>query len=250
MRLTKMFLTFLRLNIIAEMEFRSNFVIRLLSQFLFVVVQVAMIETYFRFTNSIGSWSRSEVFVLAGIFRLIEGGFHILLHTNLIGLSDIVRTGELDMYLTKPVNTLFLLSVSRQQWYELSTLISGMLFLVYFLPNQSIFIWLNIFIFSILGLICLSSIILMFATLSFYMNRVSAISSIWDAISKVSRFPLDIFGRALAPLLLIATIPSRVILGKSEFWDIPVQILGSIILFSLAYVFWQYSLKHYSSASS
>ena len=250
MRLAKVFSTFLRLNIIAEMEFRSNFVIQLIIHFLFIAVQVAMIETYFRFTNSIGSWSRQEVFVLVGIFRLVEGGFYILFHANLLGLSDTVRTGELDMYLVKPVNTLFILSVSRQRWYELSTFISGVLFLVYFLPAQSMSIWVNIFIFSILGLICLSSIILMFATLSFYMNRVSAISSIWDAISKVSRLPLDIFGRTLAPLLLIATIPSRIILGKSGVWDIPVQIFGTLILAFLAYIFWQYSLKRYSSASS
>jgi ABC-2 type transport system permease protein len=250
MKIFRLFLTFLKLNIVAEMEFRANFVIRLLSQLLFVGVQVATIEIFFRFTSSIGNWSRAEVFVLAGLFRLIEGGFHIFLHTNLMGLSDIVRTGELDMYLVKPVNTLVLLGFSRQQWYELSTFFSGILFLVYFLPESSVIIWLNIFIFSILGLICLSSIILMFATLSFYMNRVSAISSVWDAISKVSRFPLDIFGRSLAPLLLVATIPTKIVLGKSGFGDIVIQIFGSAIFFIVAYSFWHYSLKHYSSASS
>lgn len=250
MKLIKMFGTFLRLNIIAEMEFRSNFIIRLLSQFLYVAVQVAMIETYFRFTSSIGSWTRSDVFILAGIFRLVEGGFHILFHTNLMGLSDIVRTGELDSYLVKPINTLVLLGLSRQQWYELSTFISGIFFLIYFLPQHSLLIWLSILFWSTLGLICLSSIILIFATLSFYMNRVSAISSIWDAISKVGQFPLDIFGRALAPLMVVATIPTRIILEKSGSWDIVTQLFGTLILSYTAYQFWRYSLKHYSSASS
>lgn len=250
MRYLKIFSTFFRMNIIAEMEFRSNFIIRIISQFLFVGVQVAMIETYFGFTNNIGGWSRPEIFVLAGIFRLIEGGFHIFLYTNLMGLSDIVRTGELDMYLTKPVNTLFLLNVSRQQWYELSTFISGILFLIYFLPQQSLALWIMIFGLSFLGLVYLSSLILMFATLAFYMNRVSAISSIMDAISKISRFPLDIFGRAAAPLLLVATVPSRVILGKSGATDVAIQVFGSAALFCVAYIFWRHSLKRYSSASS
>lgn len=250
MKYSKIFLSFIRINIVAEMEFRSNFIIRIIFYFLSVGVQVAMIETYFRFTNSIGSWSRPEVFVLAGIFRLIEGGFHIFLYTNLMGLSDIVRTGELDMYLTKPVNSLFLLSVSRQQWYELSTFVSGILFLIYFLPQQSLALWIMIFVLSFLGLVYLSSLILMFATLVFYMNRVSAISSIMDAISKISRFPLDIFGRAVAPLLLVVTVPSRIILGKTGVSDVIIQILGSVAIFTLAYMFWQYSLKRYSSASS
>jgi ABC-2 type transport system permease protein len=209
-----------------------------------------MIETYFRFTASIGGWSRAEAFVLSGMFRLVEGVFQIFLHTNLMSLSDIIRTGELDMYLTKPVNSLFLLSVSRQQWYELSTFIMGVLIVGYFLPQPSVALWFAIIGLSFLGLIYLSSLILMFSTLAFYMNRVSAISSIWEAISKVSRFPLDIFGRAAAPLLLIVTVPSRIILGKTGVFDVIIQILGSVIIFISAYFFWQHSLKRYSSASS
>ena len=240
----------MKLNISQELEYRTNFVIRLVTQFFFVVVQIVLIETYFRFTSSIGSWSRQEVFVLAGIFRIFEVIFHILFHTNILYLSEIVRHGELDLLLIRPINTLFLLSVSKQQWYELSTIISGILFLAYFLPHQSVGLWLIIILFSILGLTCLYSIMLPIATLSFYMSRMTSISSIWDTISKISRFPLDIFGRTVAPLLLIATIPSRIILGKSGVGDIVIQICSSVILFGLAYLFWQYSLKRYSSASS
>lgn len=250
MRYLKVIILFMKLNISQELEYRTNFIIRLLTQFFFVVVQIVLIETYFRFTNSIGSWSRQEVFVLAGIFRIVEGIFHILFQTNILYLSETVRHGELDLLLTRPINTLFLSSVSKQQWYELSTLISGIFFLVYFLPHQSIGLWVMVILFSILGLICLYSIMLPIATLSFYMSRMTSISSIWDTISKISRFPLDIFGRAVAPLLLISTIPSRIILGKSGWLDIVIQICSSVILFGLAYLFWRYSLKRYSSASS
>ena len=250
MRYFMVFFTFLKLNLSQEMEFRSNFAIRLLTQFFYVVVQIVLIETYFRFTNSIGSWSRPEVFVLAGIFRLIEGIFHIIFHANLLYLPEMVRLGELDLYMTRPINALFLLSVSKQQWYELSTFASGIFILLYFLPRQTGGLWLTVILFSFLGLICLYSIMLAISSLSFYLNRFTAISSIWDVISKTNRFPLDIFGRVAAPFLLVATIPSRIILGKSGIEDVMVQIAGSAILFLLAYKFWQHSLKRYSSASS
>ena len=161
-----------------------------------------------------------------------------------------VRLGELDLYMTRPINALFLLSVSKQQWYELSTFASGIFILLYFLPRQTGGLWLTVILFSFLGLICLYSIMLAISSLSFYLNRFTAISSIWDVISKTNRFPLDIFGRVAAPFLLVATIPSRIILGKSGIEDVMVQIARSAILFLLAYKFWQHSLKRYSSASS
>lgn len=256
MRHLKTFLTFFELNWAIELQYRKNFFIRLGTQFLFVLVQVALIETYFRFTHKIGSWSKSEVFVLAGMFRLIEGSFHIFFHANLLNLPETINRGELDMYLTKPISALFLVSIAHQQWYEVSTFISGLVMLYLSLPNQTFGLWAWVILMSLTGLLSLYSLMLLICSLAFYIPRLTAMSSIWDAISKVSRFPLDVLQGIsklvfiLAPLLVIATLPSQIVLGKTGLLGLVVQITGTILLFVTSYYFWFFSLRRYSSASS
>lgn len=252
----KIFVSFARQNLSVEMEYRKNFVIRMFNQFLFVLIQVALINLYFKYTNKIGNWSKMEVFALAGIFRLIEGGFHILFHSNVLSLPEIVNRGELDLYLSKPINTLFIVSINKQQWYELSTFMSGVIMLAYSLSSVSVLIVTEIFLVFVLGLISLYSLLLFFACFSFYTSRLTAINSIWDAVSKISRFPLDIFQNIsktiffLAPLFLVATLPAQIVLGKISRLGWAIQITGTILLFTIAVGFWNFSLKRYSSASS
>lgn len=168
-------------------------------------------------------------------------------------MPEDVNRGELDGLFAKPINTLFLVSLREHQWYELSTCISGLVILVYSV-GSNIGLISQAIIVSVFGLVALFSIMVMISSLSFHINRLTAIGSVWDALSKSARFPLDIFSAKLvffiAPFLLIVTLPSEIILGKVNSWYWLVQIGGSVTLFLIAYKFWQFSIKRYSSASS
>lgn len=252
----QIFTNLVRYNLVREMEFRKNFYIRLLTQVLFVFLQLVIVEIFFRFTSSLGSWSKSEVFVLVGLFRLIEGAFHMFVLSNLIELPELINSGELDLILSKPTSALFLISVKRHQLYEISTFLSGIFVLMYSrLINN--FDWIYVTSLSILGFVALYSIMLLFSSLSFFIPRLTALGSIWDVLSKTARFPLDIFagssrfGLSLAaPFILIVTLPSQIILGKLPPIYLLVQIIGIALLFSGAFKFWSFALRHYSSASS
>jgi len=166
-RYLKVFLLQLNNNLSIEIQYRKNFVIRILSQLLFVVLQVLLIEIYFRFTNQIGSWSRPEVFLLAGVFRLVEGAFHMFFHENLLSLPETVNQGDMDGLITKPINTLFLVSTRHHQLYEISTYLSGFIIIVYALGTSNISIIFLSFLASILGLIALFSIMLIISFFDF-----------------------------------------------------------------------------------
>ncbi len=240
-------------NIASEVQYRKNFFIRLLSQALFVILQIMLIEIYFQFTSEIGTWTHTEVLVLAGIFRLIEGSFHIFFHSSLLALPDDINRGELDGLLAKPINSLFMVSLREFQLYEITTFVSGFIILFYAVGNNLLFI-LAALMAAVTGLVSLYAIMVMVSSLSFYISRLTAMGAVWDTISKSVRFPLDIFSPKLvfflAPFLLVSTLPSQLILGKvsPEYWLI--QLLGSGLLFILANKFWNFALRHYSSASS
>jgi len=255
-RYLNLFYCFFKYNLVQEMEFRQNFYIRLFTQVLFVILQLVIVNTFFLFTPTLGNWSKMEVFVLIGIFRLIEGFFHMFIQTNLLELPELINRGELDLLLYKPINPLLFVSFRHHQLYEFSTFLSGLVILFY---SQLIhgLNWLNVLSLAFCGLIVLYAIMLFFSTLAFYIPRLTALHSIWDVLSKTSRFPLDIFTNSsrfllilLAPLFLVVTLPSQIILGKQPPVYFLSQIFGTILITYLAYLFWRFSLRRYSSASS
>ena len=252
----RIFISLLKYNLIREMEFRKNFYLRLITQVFFVILQLVIVSTFFSFTDSIGSWTKNEVLVLVGIFRLIEGAFHMFIHSNLLYLPEMVNSGEMDLLLSKPVSSLFFVSIKQHQLYEFSTFISGIVILL-FTHLITGLNWAFVAFVAIFGFLGLYTIMLFFASLSFFIPRMTALSSIWDVISKTARFPLDIFtgpsrfGLSLAtPLVLVVTLPSQIVLGKLSLLYLPLEVAGVLALLVFTHQFWAFSLRHYSSASS
>lgn len=251
---------FIRNNFIRELEFRANFVIRSITQIFFVLIQLFMINIYFQFTTSIDGWTQAEIFLLIGIFRVIEGMFHMFIYENLLELPESIDRGELDFNLTKPTDSMFLSSMRMHQLYEVTTFLTGIGIVVYslrLLPALSPLSCLNIVILSAVGFIALYSIICLFSTLSFFLTRLTALSSLWDVISKTSRFPLNaitsdsqVGNSLLAPLFLVATLPAQIVLAKVQPIYFFIEIFGSLTLLLAARLFWSFALRHYSSASS
>lgn len=251
----------IRYNIARETEFRGNFLFLTFTAALWVVFYVVVIEVYFRFTDQIVGWSKGEVFVLYGLFRIIKGIFDVFLRPNVNYLPEAIQFGTLDYLLTRPINPLFLLSVSRHKVSEVSSPLVGILILGYALSSYMIFLpsvaYIGLIIDIALGVIIFYCLILAFAVLAFFLTRLTAISSIYDVISNTLRFPADTLSRGSAvaellvfPLALAVTWPAKLFLGKIELSYIGVYALLTFLLFALVYRFWLFALKRYTSASS
>lgn len=251
----------IRYNIARETEFRGNFLFLALTAALWVVFYVVVIEVYFRFTDQIVGWSKHEIFVLYGLFRIIKGIFDVFLRPNVNYLPEAIEFGTLDYLLTRPVNPLFLLSVSRHKVSEVSSPLVGVFILGYALSIYGVSLppvaYLGLVVYIALGVAVFYCLILAFAILSFFLTRLTAISSIYDVISNALRFPTDALSRRSAaaellvfPLALAVTWPTKLFLGKIEVWYVGVYILLTLLLFSLVYRFWLIALKNYTSASS
>lgn len=242
------------------MEFRGSFYMFVITNSLWVGLQLIVIEVYFQYTEEILGWTKYQVLFLIGMFRIVKGIFDVFLRTNLLMLHEHVNRGDLDYALIKPLNSLFLISTRHHRFSELASITIGILIIGYAVSgNVEITILTLALILGgiILGVIAFYSIMLLFATLSIFMTRLSAIRSYYDILSNTVRFPTDIlgvhhrlFGIFILPLAAVVTMPSAVVLGKSPATYLIIEIIVSSGLFILAYGFWHYALRHYSSASS
>ena len=243
------------------MEFRSNFFLWFILQVVWVIIQAGMIGLYFNFTDNISGWTKPQVFLLIGLFRVIEGIYHVFFHMNLMNFPENISSGNLDFYLTRPVNSQFLVTTRYHSPDEIGTLFTGMGLVWYALIqlkySLSVILLVKLLVLVAFGLLALYSVMLILSSLAFIFTRMTALFSIWVVVSKTLRVPINVLTRdsiigntLLLPLLIIVTIPSQIILTRSDISVFIIEIFSSIAMFILATKIFYLCLRRYSSASS
>ena len=74
------------------------------------LVQLLMFNYIYAHVETIGGWSREQMLFFIGTFSLINALNMMLCFFGVISIPEKIRSGKLDLYITKPVNTLFYLS--------------------------------------------------------------------------------------------------------------------------------------------
>ena len=112
----RVFLTFARNSLVRDMTFRTNFLIDTISSMSWVFINIGFYTLLFRYTPAIGAntgWEKYQFFLFLATALLINSLVQALFMTNADELSELVRTGGLDFALLKPIDTQFLVSLTR-----------------------------------------------------------------------------------------------------------------------------------------
>jgi ABC-2 type transport system permease protein len=78
------------------------------------------IEIIFYYTDSIAGWERGEVLLLVATLFFIDGLRYFFFYHNLKNLPSDVTEGNLDLILTKPVDSQFWFSLRRLNFEEIT----------------------------------------------------------------------------------------------------------------------------------
>ena len=74
------------------------------------LVQLAVFDAIYANVDRIGSWGRGEMILYIGTFSLINAVNMVVYFFGVNGIAGKIRSGEMDLYLTKPVSPLFRLT--------------------------------------------------------------------------------------------------------------------------------------------
>src|SRR5437588_2139357 len=114
-----------RYGIARELAFRSNFVVKISVEILWLGILLAFYKTIFAKTSVVANWTEAEYLFFIGCYFAMEGFIETFFLTNCNEFADLVRTGDLDFYLLKPIDEQFLISCRYIEWSTVPNLAMG-----------------------------------------------------------------------------------------------------------------------------
>ena len=105
-----------RYTLYRELAFRGNFLVKVSVEVLWLAILVAFYRTVFARTNTIAGWNEPQYFFFVGCFFAMNGLIEMLFLDNCNEFAELVRTGDLDGLLLKPIDEQFLITCRRIDW--------------------------------------------------------------------------------------------------------------------------------------
>src|SRR5215468_2327638 len=135
-RYFRLFVAFARFGLASEMAFRANFLVKLLVEALWLAILIAFYELIFAKTSSVAGWDRHRYLFFVGCHYAIAGLIETFFLENCTGFADLVRSGDLDLYLLRPIDEQFLITIRRMDWSTFPNILQGAGVMAYALASM------------------------------------------------------------------------------------------------------------------
>ncbi len=273
-------LTFARNSLVRDTMFRTNFVLQCISSVSWTLMNVGFYLIVFHHTPLIGpnsGWGQYEFFVFLATTWLVNSLVQAFFMSNADEYSELIRTGNLDFALLKPIDTQFLVSFQKMDWSALSNFAAGIVLLVIALshlttrPDHPLTITPWMLLLYVLYLGCgvaiMYSLMITLASTSIWLGRNQTLYDFWFYITNFARYPMEIYNRGwgvplwgfftfVVPVLVVVNVPARILAqplypDSSLSWPLACFTLlaTAVSLLGSRWVF-QRALLSYRSASS
>ncbi|MEM8502025.1 MAG: ABC transporter permease [Cyanobacteria bacterium P01_D01_bin.1] len=250
---------FWQVTVAAELEYRVNFVVALLSSLGGLVGSLFGLFLFYRTDYAFPGWSWREALVVLGIFTILQGISATFLVPNLNKIVSYVQEGTLDFVLLKPVSSQFWLSTHTVSPWGFPDLVFGTVIVGYAgrQVGLSVLDYLSIVPPLAFGVVSLYSLWFILAATSIWFVKIYNVTEVLRSLLEAGRFPIEgypavyrIFFTFIIPVAFLTTVPAKAMIGRSE----PTWLLGSallaLLLFQFSRWFWRFALRFYTSASS
>ncbi|MGZ3469724.1 MAG: ABC-2 family transporter protein, partial [Isosphaeraceae bacterium] len=108
-----------------ELAFRGNFLVKVSVEVLWLGIMIAFYRTVFARTSNVAGWSEPDYFFFVGCYFALNGLVETLFFENCNEFAELVRTGDLDFLLLRPIDEQFLVSLRRIDWGTAPNVLMG-----------------------------------------------------------------------------------------------------------------------------
>ena len=225
--------TMLRNSLVRDMSFRSNFLIESITSLAWMMMNLGFYLLVFKFTRELApGWGKYEFFAFLATTMLINSVVQAFFMPNAEEFSEMIRTGNLDFALLKPIDAQFLISLQRVNWSSLSNFFVAIALLAYSVWKMTtretaplpLHPWMLMAypLYVACGVAILYSLMISLAATSIWLGRNQSLYDFWFYITNFSRYPMEIyegqvgtplrlFFTFIIPVMVVVNVPARVI---------------------------------------
>jgi ABC-2 type transport system permease protein len=226
---------------------------------------LAFYETVFGRTKTLAGWSKDEFYFFVGCFFALNGLIEMLFLENCNDFAELVRTGDLDFLLLRPIDEQFLITCRKVDWATAPNVLMGFAVMGIALVRLH---WAfdpvrvaAFFATFACGTAIAYSFMLVLTAFSVWLVRNQSLMEMWWLFSSLARYPREIFAGSAAeplgilftfilPILLVASVPSNAMVRSLEPRMVGFTLFATAVLLWGSRKFFQHALRSYRSASS
>ncbi len=264
-----------RYGLIRELTFRGNFLIKISVEVMWLGVLLIFYRTIFARMGAealssgeklqLATWTEPQYMFYVGCHFALGGVLESLFLENCGRFADLVRSGDLDFYLLKPIDEQFLISCRTFDWSTAPNVLMGTGVMVFALQAMHwTFDPLRLGLFLLLfvcGVGIAYSFLLMLTASSVWLMRNQSLYEIWWLFTTLMRYPREIFQGSFAyplgwfftfvvPIMLVINVPANTMVKVFEPWFVVFTLLATLVLLVFSRWIFRSAMRRYRSASS
>lgn len=261
MNFLRLLAVFYRTSIQTDIEYRADFLTRLIASLLGLVTTIGSLSIAFQYASDLKGWTFAQTMVLLAVYYLMDGVIEMVIAPNMREIMAQVRDGTLDFVLLKPVSAQFMATFRTLNVWRAANVLVGLGLSVYSVRRLSVAIGPEqAFQFALTltaGIAIVYSFWLALVTLTFWFVRIDNVEQIiWQAF-ETGRYPVEIYPGWLRaaltyviPVVFIITVPAAALSGRLPGAVAPVAVVVAAGMLLLSSLFWRVGLRHYTGASA
>lgn len=211
-------------------------------------------------THAFGPYTTDQMVVFFLTYVLIDTIAQIFFR-GVYSFTNLIRSGELDLLLVKPISPLFLALAGSPDINDAIFLIPTLIVvgLVFF----QLHITVTLFSAVLYGLLLINSFLIVTAlhivivATGLFTTEVDGVVWLYRDLSRFGQFPISVYNQVvritlffIIPIGFMITIPTQVLLGIAPSYPLILSFVVGIISLWGSYQFWLSALRQYNSASS
>jgi ABC-2 type transport system permease protein len=262
MRNLRFILLLIKLKLSRMMVWRFSFFGAFFADGTLFLVQLLTFQVIYGQVDAIGDWGRGQMIIFVGTFSIINALNMLIYFFGVVDIPEKIKRGDLDAYLTKPVNPLLRITFENVNPGSIPLVIMSVLIVVYGVQvtgaEVSFSRGLCYTVLVLLMTLLWYDMEIILRTIPFLVISANGIMQLEGYLIELNfRVPGVLFKGAfkvlfyfILPYGIMSTVPTQLLSGAltlgglfQAFW---------VVTFFTAFAlwFWHFALTHYKSASS
>lgn len=258
----KLYPKYVSMSLRSGLSYKADSIIMMISFAVSEIVSLCTIYLIVDTVPALGVWTFETLAFLFGFILIPKSIDHIFTDDLWILAYWAIRRGDLDIYLTRPLNPLYQFIAKTFKWDGIGEFIVGIVVMSVF-GAQSNIVWtasgiIGLILCAVIAIFGFTGIKLLFASLAFWVKNAGILLNTVYDLSNYAKYPVRYMGKAFASIMFYV-IPFGLLLyypveclvtGANIWWSVLWSAVAAAVLMTLALFVWHLGIRRYDSAGN